>query len=78
MKENELLRTRGGEAILALQWRERYEVENEYLMFISICNLGFTRFHTQKNHTSILNSVFTYILTSLYLYIFLFYFNFIP
>ena len=26
VKENELLRTRGGEAILALQWRERYEV----------------------------------------------------
>ena len=26
VKENELLRTRGGEAMLAAQWRERYEV----------------------------------------------------
>lgn len=29
VKENELLRTRGGEAILALQWRERYEVKEK-------------------------------------------------
>jgi hypothetical protein len=26
VKENELLRTRGGETVLAVQWRERYEV----------------------------------------------------
>ena len=26
IKENEILRTRGGEAVLATQWRERYEV----------------------------------------------------
>ena len=26
VRENELLRTRGGEALLAAQWRERYEV----------------------------------------------------
>ena len=32
VKENELLRTRGGEAMLAVQWRERYEVSRLHAM----------------------------------------------